>query len=556
MKFTYNNQEYKLILFTLAGSRFYGTHFNGKGTDREHPLIPDYVSDSDYRGVFIASPDTKLGMTGAIDQIEVKKDKNGVVPPEQVELIKELNKVLGMDMPLDEDIALYEIKKFITLALDNNPNIMDLIFSDEDATIYSNKKGKKLLENTDIFLSKKTKFTFSGYAMSQIHRAKSHYKMIVKYPKVNTVIRQLKDAFAEKVIDFNWITDHFGGNVSKFVTGMTQDEAQEILMKEKAIRKGIQDKLDAIEGIDTIKKFNSIEDVPSLSERLANTEYTTTDLELFFKKSISWEDFISTREANLDDFTKGAIEADYSVEKELEMMSKVMFKGDWDNYRKPQMINYCTAKDLKAHKFKMEDEMYIVTPQGGTIESIITRPTYRDFLLNTASFRTISKTQYNIFTPAVKDFKGGIFARNGKLKVNDPEEVGEFQFQLSINENEFKKDTDAIAKLWEWRTKRNEKRSILEETFGYDTKHLSHTIRLLIGGGNVLRTAEYHPRLTGENLELVQEVLAGQYTYEEVVAMAEELEQELEPLYKASTLPKTPNHKRANDLLLELSRSY
>ena len=204
MKFTYNNQEYKLILFTLAGSRFYGTHFNGKGTDREHPLMPDYVSDSDYRGVFIANPDTKLGMTGAIEQIEVKKDKHGVVPPEQVELIKELNRVLGMDMPLDEDIALYEIKKFITLALDNNPNIMDLIFSDEDATIYSNKKGKKLLLNsTDIFLSKKVKHTFSGYAMAQLNRIRG----VTTYDR--KTIEILFNALDSGDIDDKWIRENF-----------------------------------------------------------------------------------------------------------------------------------------------------------------------------------------------------------------------------------------------------------------------------------------------------------------------------------------------------------
>ena len=28
MKFTYNNIEYKLILMTLAGSRFYGTYYD------------------------------------------------------------------------------------------------------------------------------------------------------------------------------------------------------------------------------------------------------------------------------------------------------------------------------------------------------------------------------------------------------------------------------------------------------------------------------------------------------------------------------------------------
>ena len=508
MKFNYQGIEYKLILFTLAGSRFYGTHFDGPDSDRVHPLKPEYVSDCDYRGIFIANPDTKVGLTGAIEQIEVKKGKDGTVPLVQQELIKELNEKLGMDMPLDEDIALYEIKKFVVMALEANPNILDLLYADEDATIYSNKKGKKFLENKDIFLSKKTKYTFSGYAASQLARIRGHYKMLTKYPKVNTVIKQLRDALNEELIDFNWITDHFGGNVSKYVTGITQEEAS------------------------ALGKIQSID----------------------------WEEFVKTREASLEDFTKGAIEADYSAEKELEMMNKVMFKGEWDNYRKPQLINYCTAKDLKAHKLPMDSEMHIYRKNSGSSDGgRIQRPTVREFLLNQASFRTISKTQYNIFTPDVKyheEFKGGIFGRNGKLKVNDPEEVGEFQFQLSINENEFKKDTDAIAKLWEWRTKRNEKRSILEEAFGYDTKHAAHLVRLLLGAQNILREGDYRPRLDGADLKLVQDTLAGKYSYEEVVAMSVKYEKALEPLYEATTLPHTADHKKANELLLKLSRKF
>ena len=176
---------------------------------------------------------------------------------------------------------------------------------------------------------------------------------------------------------------------------------------------------------------------------------------------------------------------------------------------------------------------------------------FLEFLNTKASFRPVSKTQFAIY-----DGGDGIFAQNGKIKSNPPKEVGTFICTISYNENEYKKDLDAIAKLWEWRTKRNEKRSVLEEHFGYDTKHLSHTVRLLIGGGNILRTSSYEPRLSGANLLLVKDVLNGKYTYDEVVRMAEELEKGLDKLYEESTIPKTPNHKKANTLLIELSNNY
>ena len=198
---------------------------------------------------------------------------------------------------------------------------------------------------------------------------------------------------------------------------------------------------------------------------------------------------------------------------------------------------------------------------GENIDDIVSFDTglsmsIKEFLINEASFRTISKTQYNIFTKPDMKYSGGIFSRNGDLKSNDTEEVGEFCFQLTIDENNYKKDLDNIQKLWEWKCNRNEKRGVLEEHFGYDTKHMSHTVRLLLGGLNILETGEYHPRLEGENLKLVRNVLNGEFTYDYLVDYASKLEKKLDTKYSESTLPKTPNHKKANELLLELSRKF
>lgn len=205
MKFTYNNIEYKLILMTLAGSRFYGTYYDSEDPERIHPFNPDYKSDSDYRGVFIAHPDSKLGLSEKIEQIEIKKGKDGNVSQEQKAFIKELNEKLGMNMPDDEDIILYEIKKFVELALDNNPNICDILFTDNDAIIYANKKGRKLLNNKDIFISKKTKFTFSGYALSQLARMRG----TIQYSP--TTLKILFKALENKDIDDAWLRENFKG---------------------------------------------------------------------------------------------------------------------------------------------------------------------------------------------------------------------------------------------------------------------------------------------------------------------------------------------------------
>jgi len=105
MKFTWNKQEYELILLTLTGSRLYGT-------ENEN-------SDWDYRGIFIANPDTKIGLLNSVDQIE------------GFGLDKELSGVLGIDI-VSDDLVLFEIRKFIKLAADNNPNILDVLMNEID----------------------------------------------------------------------------------------------------------------------------------------------------------------------------------------------------------------------------------------------------------------------------------------------------------------------------------------------------------------------------------------------------------------------------------------
>lgn len=69
-----------------------------------------------------------------------------------------------------------------------------------------------------------------------------------------------------------------------------------------------------------------------------------------------------------------------------------------------------------------------------------------------------------------------------------------------------------------------------------------------------MKLSYFYSRLTGDNLQLVKDVLNGKKPYDWVVEMATKMEAELEELYKTSKLPKTPDHKRANELLLELSR--
>lgn len=131
------NFEYEkhLILLALAGSRSYGTH------------RPD--SDYDYRGVIIPPPEFARGFLHRFEQKEGLKGYG-------------------------KDSVGYDIRKFAKLAADCNPNITESLFVDEKLLVVNTKYGKRLRENRELFLSKKAKHTFSGYAFAQLKRIKQH----------------------------------------------------------------------------------------------------------------------------------------------------------------------------------------------------------------------------------------------------------------------------------------------------------------------------------------------------------------------------------------------
>ena len=131
---------FKLISSFLSGSHLYGTNTE--------------LSDEDLRGVFIPSKEYFYGFKRT-DQFEDKIN----------------------------DITYFEIRKFIKLALDCNPNIIELLYVPEDKWITSSIQWKRIVEERDKFLSTKCKHTFMGYAHSQLNRIKRHRNWLLNPPK-------------------------------------------------------------------------------------------------------------------------------------------------------------------------------------------------------------------------------------------------------------------------------------------------------------------------------------------------------------------------------------
>lgn len=127
----------RIIFECIVGSQAYGT-------DNE-------FSDHDYSGIMIPGKEYFLGFKN----FEQYKDFPGV------------------------DKTIYNICKALNLIADNNPNMLDLLFIPERCIVKITPYWEEILKHTDWFLSKRIRYTFSGYAIAQLHRIKTHRKFLL-----------------------------------------------------------------------------------------------------------------------------------------------------------------------------------------------------------------------------------------------------------------------------------------------------------------------------------------------------------------------------------------
>lgn len=68
------------------------------------------------------------------------------------------------------DVTIFGIVKFFRLAMENNPNVIDSLFTPVTCVLHSTKVGNLVRENRRLFLHRGAWPKFKGYAYSQLHK--------------------------------------------------------------------------------------------------------------------------------------------------------------------------------------------------------------------------------------------------------------------------------------------------------------------------------------------------------------------------------------------------
>ncbi len=98
------------------------------------------------------------------------KDVLGIlIPPEKY--IFGLSKFEQIEEQEEEwDTVVYEIRKIFKLLLKANPNVLCLLWLEDNDYIKITELGQRIIDNRDIFVSKQAYHTFSGYAYSTLSK--------------------------------------------------------------------------------------------------------------------------------------------------------------------------------------------------------------------------------------------------------------------------------------------------------------------------------------------------------------------------------------------------
>lgn len=153
------------ILEIKVGSHLYGT---------DTP-----TSDLDYSGIFLPTKELVFGFQ------QVEEVNLSIIDKDEA----------GKNTQNAIDRKLYEFRKFVKLAIENNPNIIEQLFVNEPNIIDINDAGRALLAQKDKFPHLGLIKKFKGYAFSQKH------KMIIrtdKFHELGNALNYLKGYTRQK----------------------------------------------------------------------------------------------------------------------------------------------------------------------------------------------------------------------------------------------------------------------------------------------------------------------------------------------------------------------
>lgn len=198
------SNRHRTVFVTVTGSFLYGTNTES--------------SDRDYAGVFIPHEDYVFGLR-TIEEIDLSTtDKD----------------ITGKNTPGAVDCKLYEIRKFLKLCYDCNPNIIEMLFAPK-GYFYFDEIFAPVLENRELFISTNLVNRFIGYAISQERKM---YIKLENYTALKDICAELETISDLSQTALEYFNERFRINAHEYrfgdVTCHKNDSLKKVYQKLKS----------------------------------------------------------------------------------------------------------------------------------------------------------------------------------------------------------------------------------------------------------------------------------------------------------------------------------
>lgn len=148
-------------MLVVGGSRAYGIHTAG--------------SDVDVKGCCVPPAAVFHGFLHKFEQVD---DAGGM--DVFADLLNPEETAAAAEDGLEGTV--YDVRKLLALAVQSNPNILDVLFCRDAEVRLVHPLGERLRAHRDLFLSARARDTFTGYAAAQLKRIRTHRAWLLNPP--------------------------------------------------------------------------------------------------------------------------------------------------------------------------------------------------------------------------------------------------------------------------------------------------------------------------------------------------------------------------------------
>jgi uncharacterized protein len=234
-------------------------------------------------------------------------------------------------------------------------------------------------------------------------------------------------------------------------------------------------------------------------------------------------------------------------------------KINWEEHKmvRKNVLDFCNCFNSKL--------AYGVFNAGGSFslhefliafnENKIGKADQRDFGL--AKVDKSRDTYALYYVPLLRNEHSGIV--NNVEKANDvqltsiPKDTPVECF-LYFNKDAYTSHCKKYKEYKEWLNNRNEDRFKMNKEHGknYDSKNLSHCIRLLDMAIDVAKKKEIVVRRSEEDIKLLMSIRRGEMEYDDILSMADQKIKEMDELFENSDLPENVDNQFVDNLLITI----